>query len=35
MRLTRFERNAQGLTRAEQVLLADDFIEGGGAQAFG
>ena len=35
MRLAGLERNAQGLAGAEQVLLADDFIEGGGAQALG
>jgi hypothetical protein len=35
MRLTRLERHAQRLAWAEQVLLADDFVDIARAQALG
>ncbi len=35
MRRARLEGQPQGLARAEQMLLADHFVERGGAQLFG
>lgn len=35
MRLTRFERDAQGLARTKQVLLADHLVKRLGPEAFG